>query len=214
MGFENGKLVRVVLRATATGGGDDVTVLHYDLEDSAIPGNDPNDPQSLADAFRDDVLPSYGALFDNTWSIQPVEVTQEKDPLNPTAPRGSWSAGVAFTGTRSVSSDKLPPEVCGLATLRTDHIGRRYRGRIFLPGTLVEADQNAGVWNVFPLTAWQTFLDAIPREPDIVTGTSESTAKWGVYSRTQRSQNRDPYISPVTSTVLRSRVHFLRSRGH
>lgn len=213
MGFENGKLVRVVLSADNLQGSKDVTVLHYDLIDSSIPGEPANDPQSLADTFRDDVLPAYGACFSSAWSIQPVQVVQERDPLHPTDPRAEWASGVAFSGTRSVSSDLMPPEVCGLATLRTAFIGRRARGRIFLAGTLVEGDQAGGTFNVFPLTMWQAFLDAIPREPDLATGASTSVAHWCVYSRTQRAANADPYAPAVTAAELKSRVHFLRSRG-
>lgn len=214
MGFENGKLVRVVLKAQSDAGDTVVNTLHYDLIDSAIPGNAPNDPQTLADVFRDDVIPEYAALFTNHWSALPVEVVQEIDPQNPHAPRSAWTAGIPVTGTRTISSDLLPVQMCQVATLRTDHIGRRFRGRMFIPGSYAEADQNAGVWNVFPQTLAQALLDAIPEQPDLATGTSASVAHWCVYSRTQRAQNLDPYASAIAGEVLRTQVHWLRSRGH
>jgi hypothetical protein len=37
-------------------------------------------------------------------------------------------------------------------------------------------------------------------------------AKWSVYSRTQRAQDLDPYLSPIGSYSLPNRVHWLRSR--
>lgn len=82
-----------------------------------------------------------------------------------------------------------------------------------MPGSLVEGDQAGGTFNVFPLTMWQAVLDAIPRTPDLATGVSTSVAHWCVYSRTQRAANADPYAPAVTGATLRSRVHFLRSRG-
>lgn len=212
MGFENGKLLRVVLSAVGPGGRDAATVLHYDLDDSALTGED-NDPQSLANTFRDDVVPTYAALFGSAWSIQPVMIEQERDPLHPTNPRGAWSAGAPVAGTRSLGSDVLPPGLCGICTLITAHIGRRFRGRIFLPGSIVEGDQNDGVVGSSMTGPWSTFVAAIPRQPDIATGTSDSTAKWCVYSRTQRTANLDPYASPVTATVVKTKLHYLRSRA-
>lgn len=213
MGFENGKLLRVVLKADNLNGQTQVNTLHYDLIDDPLVVGEENDPQALADAFRDDVMPTFGACFSNAWSITPVVIVQEKDPLNPLAPRSEWTSGVAFSGTRSVSSDLMPPETCGVATLVTANIGRRARGRMFLGGTLVEGDQAGGTYNVFPLTLWQALLDAIPRQPDISPPGSTATANWAVYSRTQRQANANPYAPHVTSAILRSRVHFLRSRG-
>jgi hypothetical protein len=212
MGFENGHLVRVVLSATASGGRDQVHTLHYDLQ-GGVPTDDPNDPQLLADAFRDDVMPAYRALFNGGWTIQPVIVEDERDPQDVLATRQAWTSGSAAVGTRGTASNDLPPGICGVATLLTEHIGRRYRGRIFLGGTLVEDDQDAGNFSSGIIALWQAFLDAIPRQPDIVSGASSSSARWCVYSRTQRAANLDPYASAITGTIIRSRAHYLRSRA-
>jgi hypothetical protein len=212
MAFGSGKLVRVVLRAVGPGTATVVNTLHYSLNDEAL--NPANDPQTLADRFRDDVMGPFGAMFTDDWSVQPVEVIQEKDPLNPTAPRSEWGSGVATPGTRSVSSDLLPVAICMVATLKTANIGRRARGRMFIGGSFVEGDQDAGVWNTFPLTAAQTLLDAIPRQPDLAEGANSSTAYWCVYSRTQRAQNLNPYAPSVTDAILKTDVHWLRSREH
>lgn len=213
MGFENGKLVRVVISASFGGGADKhVNVLHYDLEDSAVPGNAPNDPQQLADDFRDDVVPLVQLLFDSGWTIFPVVVQEELDPLNPTDPRSEWVSGSPVAGTRTGVGDILPTAACPVATYQTAHIGRRFRGRGFLLGPIAEGDQNAGTIGSSQLVKWQNFLDAIPRQPDLATGVSGSVANWSVYSRTQRAANLDPYASPVTSAILHNSVHWLRSR--
>lgn len=212
MGFENGHLLRVVLEASASGGRSQVHTLHYDLQDAPL-AEPANDPQSLADTFRDSVIPSYRALFNGGWTILPVIVEDERDPLNPTHPRSAWTSGVSSVGTRATGSQDLPPGICGVATLLTDHIGRRFRGRVFLGGTLVEGDQDAGTWDAGITASWHTFLDAIPHQPDLATGTSSSTANWCVYSRTQRAANLDPYASHVSAYIVRPVVHYLRSRA-
>lgn len=212
MGFENGQLLRVVLAATGPGGRNAATVLHYDLQGGTLTDT-ANDPQALADRFRDDVVPTYAALFGSAWSIQPVVIEDERDPLHATNPRGAWSSGAPVAGTRSLGSDVLPPGLCGICTLITAHIGRRFRGRIFLPGSIVEGDQNDGVVGSSMTGPWSAFVAAIPKEPDIATGASGASAKWCVYSRTQRAANLDPYASAVTATVVKTKLHYLRSRA-
>lgn len=213
VGFADGKLVRVVMRAVENASGDQqVNTFHYDLQDSPIPGNAANDPQSLADFFRDNVMAPFKAMYISGWTIQPVIVAQEKDPLNPLVARSEWVSGSAGAGTRSAQTDYLPRAACAVATLSTDHIGRRFRGRVFLGGSVSEADQTGGVWQSGITTLWNAYLAAIPLQPDIATGTSGSTATWGVYSRTQRAQSENPYISPVVSKTLRTQFRWLRSR--
>lgn len=212
MAFQNGHVLRVTLHAQHSSGVDEVNTFHYDLHDSSTPGNAANSPQSLADFFRDNVMGPFKALYNDEWTILPIVVVDEKDPLNPAALRSSWVSGVAGAGTRFASGDRMPKACCGVATLITTNIGRRARGRKFLGGHLVEGDQADGNWQTTPLGLWQTFLNAVPHQPDIATGTSESTADWSVYSRTARAQDQDNYLFHVQSTLLRSKVHWLRSR--
>jgi len=213
MGFENGKLVRVVVRAVENATGDQqVNTFHYDLIDSNIFGEAANDPQALADFYRDNVLASFKAMYTASWTVQPVLVAQEKDPQNPLAARSEWVSGTAAAGTKSAPTDLLPKACCGVAALTTDHIGKRYRGRTFLGGSIGEIDQSAGVWQSGATTLWNTYMAAIPRTPDVATGNSQSTCKWVIYSRTQRAADLDPYASPVIAVVVRSKVRWLRSR--
>jgi hypothetical protein len=213
VGFENGKLVRVVMRAVENSTGDSqVNTLHYDLVDSAIPGEPPNDPQSLADVFRDVVVPTFRAMYTASWTIQPVLVAQELDPQNPLAARSEWLSGAPLAGLRGAPTDLLPKASCAVAALTTTHIGKRYRGRMFLGGSMGEIDQSAGVWQASFIAIWNAYLAAIPRQPDIATGASLSVANWGVYSRTNRAADVDPYISPIASVALRTKFRWLRSR--
>lgn len=209
MGFANGKLLRVVIRASS-GGAQQVMTLHYDLNDSL---GTPNNPQTLANRIRDDVRPFVAARYTNSWSIDPVLVVQEIDPLAPNAPRASWTAGVAIPGTKSLASQLLPRGLCAVAKLSTANIGRRATGRIFFGGSWAEGDNLDG--NVE--SNWRGFLlnelNAIPKQPDLATGAALASANWVVYSRTQRAANLDPYAVPVASYIVRTPFHYLRSRA-
>lgn len=213
MGFENGKLVRVVMRAVLNSSGDQqVNTFHYDLKDSAIPGEPANDPQALADYYRDNVVPVFKTLYTSSWSIQPVLVAQELDPLHPLDARSEWLSGTVTAGTKSAPTDLLPQACCAVAAIQTDHIGKRYRGRTFLGGSIGEIDQSAGTWQSGALTLWTSYLAAIPKQPDIATGFSTSVADWVVYSRTNRAVDQNPYASKVQAYSIRSKVRWLRTR--
>lgn len=213
MGFENGKLVRVAVRAVSNATGDQqVNTFHYDLIDSAIPGENPNTPQTLADLFRDNVIPSFRALYTSSWTIQPVVVAEERDPQNPLAARSEWVSGSALAGLKAAPTDLLPQACCAVAAVSTDHIGKRFRGRLFLGGSIGEIDQSAGVWQSGATTLWTAYMAAIPRQPDLATGVSLSVANWVIYSRTQRAADLDPYASIVQAATVRSKVRWLRSR--
>lgn len=209
MGFENGKLVRVVIRATAAGD-EVVNVWHYDLVDVAA--NPANDPQALADAFRDDVVPHFKALFVSAWQIEPIEVTQEKDPQQPNAPRQQWVSGTPTAGTKVLGTQGVANAIAMVASLKTDHIGRRATGRKFVPGSYSEADVNGNNFETSAMDGVNFYLNAVPRQPDIQGGPSSSTANLVVYSRTNRAADIDPYASHVQSIILHQQIHWLRSR--
>lgn len=211
MGFENGRVVAVVLTALKTGTQNtQVTRFVYDLDDSLIDID--NDPQLLADAFSTSVMGPYKALFSNAWGCGSPVVEEVIDPLNKERPRASWLGTGGGVGTLVTATDLLPQAVCGLAALKTGFRGRRFNGRIFIPGVYSEGDQAAGVFGGGTVARMQAFLDAIPRTPDITSGPSAATAKWSVFSRTQRGSNLDPYLMPVSQAIATARVRWLRSR--
>jgi len=201
------------MRAVENATGDQqVNTFHYDLVDPVLGGTNANDPQLLADAFVSAVVTPFRAFYGTSWTIQPVVVAQEIDPQDPHAARSEWVSGTAVAGTRSPPSDTLPKAACAVVSLTTTHIGKRYRGRLFLGGTLGETDQTAGVWQSGITTLWAAYIAAVPRQPDLVAGVSPATADWSVYSRTNRTQDIDPYLSPIVSNTLRTQFRWLRSR--
>lgn len=213
MGFENGKLLRVSMQAVHANGQQHVNTMHYDCVDG-IAGNAANDPQSLADFFRDNVVGPFKAMYTNGWTIKPVVVVQEKDPQNPTAARSEWTSGADVAGTRTSSGDDVAFAICAVAGLRTAHIGRRFRGRLFLGGSVQEGDINGELFNGSINGLRDAFVAAIPRQPDIASGVSTSVCNWVVYSRTQRAQDVDPYANAIVSVTNDRHVHWLRSRQY
>lgn len=209
MGFENGKLVRVVLRATL-GDRQEVNTLHYDLIDDPL--QPANDPQQLADDFRDDVIPLFAGRYNARWTIQPVVVVEEKDPLNPNDPRQEWTSGAATPGTATTAGPFAPSAGVVVASNRTEHIGRRFRGRTFIGGDRNQIWMEGNTWVQGWVDGCQALMDAIPRQPDLGGGQSSSVAHWCVYSRTQRAANQDPYASKIVSSVCSSTIHWLRRR--
>lgn len=214
MGFENGRLVRVSLEAIV-GGHSEVNTFHYDLDDGDLIDRD-NRVQALADRFRDDVRPTWALLYRDDWQIQPVVVVEEFDPQNPTAARSSWTSGSPITGLQSGSDTLAPSGMCGVVQLRTASIGRRARGRLFLGGDVPTAHVDGNGFGGTPpwdTDVLQSVVDAIPREPDIVLGSSGSSADWCVYSRTQRAADLDPYAPHITSATVLRQIHWRRKRA-
>jgi hypothetical protein len=212
MGFENGSLARVVLRAELASNSI-TTVLHYDLQHALL--EPAPSLQALADRIRDDVIPAWRACIIPDWTIQPVEVIDELDPLHPDANRTSVTSGSPQAGLRlaAPSAEIVPIEMCGMATLHTGRIGRSFRGRIFMPPLWSDNSMSDGVLSGAQFVNYQGLVASIPLEPDIVTGGGTGTANLCVYSRTRRALNHDPYAQHVTSISLANTVRWLRSRG-
>jgi hypothetical protein len=211
VGFENGRLLRVTLEAQKAAEVQ-VNVLHYDIQDASFPSHD-NDIQTLADTFRDDVISHQKALYDSSWTILPVVITEERDPQDPTAPRESWTSGTAGAGTNTTGGDRLPHGCCAVATAKSAHIGRRATGRVFIGGSWTEENQGSGNWLSGTLTLMAAYVNAFPKQPDLAEGASLASANLCVYSRTARALDQDPYAFFITSWIVRTPVHYLRRRA-
>jgi hypothetical protein len=101
--------------------------------------------------------------------------------------------------------------------LNTGKVGRSFRGRMFVSGTMFESDSAANDWlapaaSNFAYLADQ-YVNAIPIEPDLVVGASTAQVQWVVYSPTRRGRGLDDYANKVTEKIPRSLVHSLRSRA-
>jgi len=209
MGFENGNVYRVVFRASRAGR-DEVNIFHYDGDNHGDP--QVNSGQSLANAVANEALSWFAGLYNANWAIAPVVVTDELDPQNPHKARSQWQAGSISEGIKPTAPNRLASAACVVATLKTAHIGRRYTGRAFVGGDAGEANVAANLWDPAWIDAVHTFIDAMPRVPDVAGPASLATCTWSVYSKTQRAQHLDPYLSPVQTILMRNEVHWLRRR--
>lgn len=223
MAFDNGDVFRVTLRAT-TSTQEFVNVLHYNWNAEGGVGDSLDDVgQALADAVRDAVATTYRALWDPARVLDPVVVTQALDPQDPTRVRSSWVAAfTTSTGTKAVAGEASPSAFARVYSLTTGHVGRSFRGRMFVSGYINEADVGviANQWNVAAAGNHAKIADdfvlSIPREPDVVLGPSTDSCRWCVYSRTRRAADLGDYASPIVGTLARPNIYWLRSRqaGH
>lgn len=217
--FGDGDVFEVRLRTTSASQ-EFVNVIHYDWSAGGGVGDSLDDVgQALADAVRDAVSTTYRALWNNGHVIDPVTVTQAKDPVNPDRTRSTWSAAFSTSsGTKTITGDNAPTALARVYSLRTPHIGRSFRGRMFVSGYINEADIGASIniWNAASAGNHAYLADAfvlsIPREPDVVFGPSTDSCRWVVYSRTRRAAELDDYTNPVTATLARAPIFWLRSR--
>ena len=126
----------------------------------------------------------------------------------------------------NVSGDALPPQSALVITLGSGLIGRRHRGRIYVP-SFSEVDQNAGGWLPAMLTTltgtFTTFFNkykASGTDPKIQLGVwSERTAfgcEWTgkppVHTQID-PPSPDTAFTPVTGFTIRSTVYTQRRRA-
>jgi hypothetical protein len=159
------------------------------------------------------VLPKLRNIMSDGFVVQPVVVADEVDPLNPTKPREEWQSGTAANGDRVVTGESLPKFCTTYVRLNSAFVGRRYNGRLFPPADLFEGDNFNGGLDAGIKAGIQAYLDAIPRQPDIASGTSNAQANWCIFSRTARLQQSGPYLAHVTDVTLSSVLHSMRSRN-
>jgi hypothetical protein len=99
-------------------------------------------------------LSYYNWKFDQLWGNNMTVVS------NQCRREGGRQYAGLFAGTTAGGSgagDPLPPQCAFVTTLQTGLIGRRKRGRIYVPG-LNEGDQNGGIFTTSAMTSWGTRL--------------------------------------------------------
>jgi len=130
--------------------------------DTAVVGADFQPP---ADALKNIHRPSQSSFYSyTTWRARQVRGTAVTWPEGPdcTPIGGLWFEGVFTAPTSGVTSDHVLPQQCAMVTtLRTNTVGRRYRGRLYAAG-FGEDSQNAGSFSA-PIVAaiqaaWNAFF--------------------------------------------------------
>lgn len=130
------------------------------------------------------------------------------------------------TAGQVVAGHPLPPQCTMVVTLYSTTIGRRHRGRLYLPGWYEES-QNGGAWEPAVVTNMTTGFNGLVAEYGD-TGTSPEF-EWGVWSERiafgcerRATAPFDHYhvdpphpelaFTPINRTTVRSTVHTQRRR--
>lgn len=206
---------RVEARYTARGQRD-VSGFHVRISESA-PLSDVG-MAALLDAVDTALTTTFRAMLMTTDQLVEWAVKREPDPTNPSDLAEGISKTKNLAGTSSISGDLLPPECCLVLSFKTQTLSRSSRGHMFLPpafaSTHVQGEQFSSSSATY--TTAQAFRDAL----DTIRGgggfnitTPAFTAPLIVYSKTRRRRGEDPWVFDVTSTAVRNRVHWLRSRA-
>jgi maltose-binding protein MalE len=87
----------------------------------------------------------------------------------------SYSGSIAGTD----ATGDLPPQCAWVLTLYTNQIGRRKRGRVYLPGW-TEGKQTAGNWGATDLTSMNTAIASLVNEYGPTH--TDPTFQWGIFS--------------------------------
>lgn len=109
--------------------------------------------------------------------------------------------GAAAAGAAATQTDMLPPQTALVITLRTLLAGKRYRGRVFLPGYCENVNSLGGV--ITSTTASVNFVTAI--KANLVT----SSLDMGVIHiepAAAGATNLSGFITPVSAIVARDSV--------
>jgi len=135
----------------AGGGTEQVNVFHF-RQDTDLIFDTPE--EDLSQRFIDEVVPSYRALVSSFLAIQNIGVRTLGVP--------AFGQDFPQTGMNGllVAATILPLQVAAIVTWRTPFIGRRYRGRTYLP-TATEAESNGTAWSNAYLTAMAAFADDV-----------------------------------------------------
>lgn len=128
-------------------------------------------------------------------------------------PATLFEKALSVQGT-AASGAELPPQSAMVITLRSNLIGRRHRGRLYLGG-FNESTQTAGTWEPGVQSAFQTYVD------DLVAALGHSGSNvdwiWGIWSRRYGGEDPGPYNltagwTDIYSAVVRETVHAQRRR--
>lgn len=175
-----------------------VNTFHYRCEDAGA-GDFPSD---LALSWQLTALPNYLDLLMDSSLVVQIEVRQVTG-----SPLASNDLVINETGANS--GEQLPPQVCPLVSWRTGLIGRRNRGRSYLPAP-PENIQDAGALTTGFLESIQTFADSCK----LLTGGGFGDWQLVIYGKANPDAEPplDENIVPVTTALVRRDLATQRRR--
>lgn len=219
------RLYRCTYGYNSQGGGACALTFHVAAHSdtpSWVPGGDPDPgPQDVFDEIDTHLTTKFRAMLAVVDGNPELKVEDAWDPLNPDSPREMYGAIINSPGTRTVTNQDVPTPEAAIVALRTDKIGRSFRGRFWAPPVYDESQITAKTWLTTGsyYLAVKAFADELGKS--FGGGSSWSTlwqdtwhAKVVVYSRIRRARDLSPFVEPVTSASVRSEPHWLRRRAH
>lgn len=159
---------------------------------------------------------TYKALYRTDGMFDTVTCYQVSDPSLP-VPVLEVQATVNAAGTRSTAGTGGPDQLCAVLSLKTQLVGRRYRGHQFLPPSTIQADVTGAGFTVagaywVAVLAYAAKLQTGCLPTPTWTGSTLSSWTLCVFSTMAAKTLTPPYASGVFSVVATNRSHWLRSR--
>ena len=135
----------------AVSGDVNVNVFHFMQQDALILDTPQDD---LVGRFIDEAVTAYRACVSSGMELTVIQFRTLEVPAS-----GTDYPQTGLAGTLSGSSN-LPPQMSPIISWRTPFIGRRFRGRTYMP-KITEEHQNDGVIDASMVTALENFADAV-----------------------------------------------------
>lgn len=184
--------------------------------DSASPMDVADIVAFLASSWTDGFITAYRAMLGAGDTLLGVLMRQVRDPLAPSDVKNEGYRSVNLAGTGSFSADG-PSEIAQIMKLGSDAAGRSAHGRVFLPYSRQKGDINTETF----ASAQTTRATAVGTELAKLFYTAGAGHAAGaaadfdlaLYSNTRRAASLTQYGYRVTSFLVDTRVHWLRSRG-
>jgi hypothetical protein len=153
------------------------------------------DPATIGEEFANLIGASIVDTVADSWTLTEIEV---RDPR--TAP--VWASGSYLTEIQGVKEGpSLPPSVAAVITRKSELSGRRFRGRIFIPG-VATSDHIDGKLTPGGFGTMQAFADDIVTTIDLAASYPGLELEPRVWSRVNQSSVK--MHSAVARWILRS----------
>lgn len=210
------RIWRFRLHGFYNGTQDVVHTLHFQT-DVPVLGSEPSAATVLSELenhFNDSSVPF--SVFRNT---APTNCVYDEASVEEVLPPGSTDAPLgsrnthALAGIRSVGDGKVPQPACGYWLLRTDKLGRSFRGGVHTAPIIASAALDASGM-ISLASTWGSFFDAGTAKlkdslEDVFSSTGDINAV--IYSRTRHARGLS-HTEKITDCVASTRPRFLRTR--
>lgn len=193
-----------------------MTGFHVRISDSSILSD--VGMGSLLDAVDTALTTSFRAMLRTTDTLTEWAVKREPDPTVPSDIPEGRSKIKNLAGSTVISGNLAPPELCLVCSVKTSVLSRSARGHMFLPPAfaathIIDDTVDAASATYTTAQAFRDALDTIRGGGGFTSTTPAFTAPLVVYSKTRRGRGLSPWVFDATSTSVRNRSHWLRSRS-